>query len=243
MDTPPSHARHSSLWAGLRLVAAALITAAILAQLTRTIDTAAAGQTPHGGHLPTVVGNFFSFFTIQSNVAAVVALAIGSVWAWRRSSTPEPRWLTVLFACTSTYMIVTGLVYNVLLRGIELPQGATVPWSNEVLHVVGPLVMLADLMWSPGRRALAWRTIGVVVSFPILWVIYTLVRANLIVSPVTGDPWWYPYPFLDPHVVPGGYAGVAGYATGIAVVICAVAAFVVWVGRREVPPVGRVRHR
>lgn len=216
-----------------------LITAAILAQLTRTIDTAAAGQTPHGGHLPTMVGNFFSFFTIQSNVAAAVALAMGSVWAWRHGSTPEPRWLTVLLACTSTYMIVTGLVYNVLLRGIELPQGTTVPWSNEVLHVVGPLVMLADVLWSPGRRALAWRAIAVVVCFPILWVIYTLVRANLIVSPMTGDPWWYPYPFLDPHVVPGGYAGVAGYA----VVICAVAAFVVWVGRREATRLDRARHR
>lgn len=222
---------------------AVLISAAILAQLSRTIETAAASQTPHGSHLPTVVGNFFSYFTIQSNVAAAVALAVGSLWAWRRGNTPEPRWLTVLLACTSTYMIVTGLVYNLLLRGVVLPDGTTVPWSNEVLHVVGPLVMLADLLWSPGRRVLPWRAIGVVLVFPILWVLYTLARANLVTSPMSSAPWWYPYPFLDPHVVPSGYTGVAGYITGIAVVICAVAAFVVWVGRRESPRVDRVRHR
>ena len=36
----------------------------------------------------------------------------------------------------TTYMIVTGLVYNILLRGIELPQGSEpIPWSNETLHV------------------------------------------------------------------------------------------------------------
>ena len=27
-------------------------------------------------------------------------------------------------------MLVTGVVYNLLLRSIELPQGTTVPWSS-----------------------------------------------------------------------------------------------------------------
>ena len=39
--------------------------------------------------------------------------------------------------------------------------------------------------------------------------------------------------FLDPHLVAGGYLGVAGYIVGIAVVITAVAAGVVRIGRRR----------
>jgi hypothetical protein len=130
-------------------------------------------------------------------------------------------------------MIVTGVVYNLLLRGIELPQGSTVPWSNEVLHVVIPLFLLADVLFAPRRRSLPWAALGAIVAFPIAWVGYTLVRANLITSPGTGDPYWYPYPFLNPHITPGGYLGVAAYIVGIAVAIIVVGAGVVWVSHRR----------
>lgn len=104
--------------------------------------------------------------------------------------------------------------------------------------MVIPLVLLADAFLAPRRRPLPWRAIGVVVVFPILWVLYTMIRANFVTGPATGDPWWYPYPFLDPHLVAGGYLGVAGYIVGIAVVIAAVAAGVVWIGRRRSRDVG-----
>ncbi len=85
-------------------------------------------------------------------------------------------------------MIVTGIVYNTLLRNVELPQGVTVPWSNEVLHVVIPLFLLADVLLAPRRRALGWSTIAVTAIFPLVWAVYTLIRANLIIAPATGQP-------------------------------------------------------
>lgn len=221
-------------WPYARLAASALAVAAIVAQLLRTLEIARDADTAWGGHLPTVIANFFSFFTIESNVLAAVALAAGAVWALRHRDTtdPEPRWLTVLLMCASSYMIVTGVVYNTLLRGIALPQGATVAWSNEVLHVVIPLLMLLDVLVAPRRRALRWSAVAVAAVFPIVWVVYTLVRANLVVSPGTGEHWWYPYPFLNPHQ-PGGYGTVALYVLLIAAIILATAALVVWVGRRR----------
>lgn len=226
-------------WPYARLAASALAVAAIIAQLVRTLEIALASETAWGSHLPTVIANFFSFFTILSNVLAAVTLALGGAWALanRRTTSPEPRWLAAFLACASTYAIVTGIVYNTLLRGIELPQGATVPWSNEVLHVIVPLVMLLDLLFAPRRRAPGWGTVGVAAIFPIVWVAYTLIRANLVISPSTGEPWWYPYPFLNPHNN-GGYGGVALWVLLIAAIIIATAAFVVWLGRRRgtVPP-------
>lgn len=220
-------------WQYARLAAAALTVAAIIAQLIRTLEIALVSDTDHGGHLPTVVSNFFSFFTIESNVLAAVALAAGGVWGLRVKDpqAPEPRWLAVLLVCASTYMIVTGVVYNVLLRGIPLEQGATVPWSNEVLHVVAPLIMLLDVLFAPRRRALGWSAVAIAAIFPIAWVGYTLVRANFITGPATGDPWWFPYPFLNWHVIGGG--AVALYIVGIALTIVGVAALVVWAGRRR----------
>ncbi|WP_243075988.1 Pr6Pr family membrane protein [Microbacterium sp. SS28] len=222
----------ASIWTAARAVAALLILAAIVAQAQTTIGGAIDG----GRDVVTTTVNFFSFFTILSNVISVVVLAWAAVWFWskgRSTESPEPRALATVLACATTYMIVTGIVYNLLLRGITLPQGTTVPWSNEVLHVVGPLFLLADLFLGPGRRALPWRAIAEVLVFPIAWVIYTLVRGPLTTSPVTGDGSWYPYPFLNPANFDDGYAGVAVYVVGIAVAIGLAATLVVWVGRRR----------
>lgn len=222
-------------WPYLRIAAALLAFAAIAAQLTRSVQNALDSPTEWGGHIPTVASNFLSFFTIESNLLAGIVLAVAAVWALRHRGTtdPEPRWLAVLLVCVSTYMIVTGIVYNTLLRNVELPQGVTVPWSNEVLHVVIPLFLLIDVLFAPRRRALGWSTIAITAIFPLAWAVYTLIRANLIIAPASGQPYWYPYPFLNPHTVPGGYLGVSGYIVGIAIAIIGVAALVVWVGRRR----------
>jgi hypothetical protein len=222
-------------WPWARLAASALGFAAIIAQLSLTVQTALAADTAYGSHLPTVATNFFSFFTILSNVGAAVVLAIAAFWALSsgRDASREPRWLAITLGCVSTYMIVTGIVYNLLLRGVELPQGTTVPWSNEVLHVVIPLFLLADVLFAPKRRMLSWRTVLAIAAFPIAWAVYTLVRANLITAPATGDAYWYPYPFLNPHITPGGYLGVAGYVVAIAIAIIAVGAGVIWMARRR----------
>lgn len=220
------------VWDGLRAVAAALALAAIIAQLVRTVGISLESKTEYGRHVGTVVTNFFSFFTIESNLAAAVTLLIGAIWAWTRGrdAVVEPRWFATLLVCVSTYMIVTGIVYNTLLRGIQLLPGATVGWSNEVLHVVIPLFLLADVLFAPRRRALPWSTAWIIVIYPIVWAVYTLLRAPLVVSPATGNPYWYPYPFLDPHQ-PGGYLAVVAYIVGIAIAIIGVGLLVIWAGR------------
>ncbi|HET8927305.1 MAG TPA: Pr6Pr family membrane protein [Microbacterium sp.] len=223
----------SYAWSALRLLMAAAITAAVVAQFLKSMATAA----ELGRDVTTTVVNFFSFYTILSNVSAAVVLAWAAIaWFARRRADDdrEPPALAVALACVSTYMIVTGVVYNTLLRGIQLPQGSEpIPWSNEILHLVGPVFLLLDVLLAPRSRSLPWRSILVVVAFPIVWVIYTLVRGPFTTNPVTGDPWWYPYPFLDPHLQPWGYGGVTLYIVGIAILIAAVAWFVVGVGRQR----------
>ena len=69
--------------------------------------------------------------------------------------------------------------------------------------------------------------------FPILWAVYTLVRGPLVTNPISGNPYWYPYPFMDPHNFENGYLGVAVYIVGIAIAILAAGCLVVWIGRRR----------
>lgn len=220
--------RWAQVWAVLRLLVAAAGVAAIVGQLIRTVSISAANGWPLG--LTAV--DFFSFFTILSNVGAAVALTIGA-FLILRGHRIDPAWFATLLAAVSTYMLITGIVYNALLRGLPLPQGSTVPWSNEILHVWAPLFLLLDVFLGPLRRRLPWRALWAIIAFPLVWVTYTLIRGPLVTDFRTGNPWWYPYPFLNPNVQPWGYAGVALYVVGIAAGILLIAAGVIWVGRRR----------
>lgn len=223
------------VWTVLRLAMAAATSAAIVGQALVTIG----GAVDKGRHVLTVTTNFFSFFTILSNSLAAVVLLWAALWFFTRGrhADAEPPALALSLACVTTYMIITGIVYNTLLRDIVLPQGSEpIPWSNEVLHLAAPLFLLIDVFVGPLRRALPWRALWAIVAFPILWVLYTMIRGPLTTNPVTGATYWYPYPFLNPNnpdLLPlTGYPGVLVYVLGIAAAILAVGSFVVWWGRR-----------
>ena len=211
---------------------AAIIVAAILAQLSASVRRAI----ENGNDVATVIANFFSFFTILSNAASAVVLVWAALWYFTRGARAksEPRGLAIALASITTYMIVTGLVYNTLLRTIELPQGSQpIPWSNETLHVVAPVFLLLDLFLAPLRRRLNWTAVLAIAVFPIVWAVYTLLRGPLVTSPITGSPYWYPYPFMDPNNFANGYLGVSVYVVAIAIAIIAVGLLVVWIGRRR----------
>ena len=216
------------LFIALRVAGALAGAAAIVGQLIVSLDFWTATEVRD---ISTSVTNFFSFFTIQANVASAVTLAIGAVLLLRGGADAvDPRWYGVLRACVTTYMVTTGVVYNLLLRGVELPQGSTLGWSNEVLHVVIPIVLLVDWLFAPGRRRLGWGVVGIIVIYPIVWIAYTLIRGPFIFNDLTQASGWYPYPFLNP-LGEGGYGTVALYSAIIAVLIGAVGVGVVAISR------------
>lgn len=175
--------------------------------------------------------NFFSFFTIESNILTIAVALIGAGLLFR-GSREDPLWFAMVRGATATYMITTGVVYNLLLRGIELPQGATLGWSNEILHVVGPLFMLVDWLFAPGRRPLGASRIWLVVIFPLVWAVYTLIRGPFTPDILFGRNSWYPYPFLNPDTSANGYLSVSFFVILITAVISVTAAGVLWVSRR-----------
>lgn len=209
----------------VRVLVAALIVAAIVAQLERSI------QIWHSTGLSVAFGitNFFSFFTIDSNVGTIAVCLIGAIFVFARK--PDPRWYTVFRIIVVTYMAVTGIVYNLLLRGVELPQGTTVEWSNEVLHVVACAYIVLDWFIAPGRIALPWRTLRAIAIFPLVWVVYTMIRAPFTVDDNKGKP-FYPYPFLNPALAHEGWFSVAFYIVLITVVVLGLGAIFIVVSRK-----------
>jgi hypothetical protein len=148
--------------------------------------------------------NFSSYFTVQSNLLAIISFLASAfvLYAGKKSAR-----LDFFRGAVTLYMVVTGIVFAVLLAGIEGVQLTAVPWDNTVLHYLIPLAVVADWLIDrptrriPLRRALWW------LVFPIAYVVYSLIRGAVV--------GWYPYPFLNP--INGGHGMVALTCLGIAV--------------------------
>ncbi|MGX5694870.1 Pr6Pr family membrane protein [Agromyces soli] len=206
------------VFAVLRVAAAAAIVVAVVGQFAKSLS-----MVPDAGFF---VVNFFSFFTIQSNLIGAVVLAIGAVLAFRSSGDSDG--FTLVRVCATAYLATTLVVYNTLLRDISLDQATTLPWSNEILHVWAPLYVVLDWVFAPGRQPVAWRRLWIVAIYPLVWAAYTMVRGAIV--------GWYPYPFLNPAVKPGvGYDGVLVYVVAIAAFILLVGAGVIALSRTSWP--------
>ena len=158
--------------------------------------------------------NFFGFFTMQSNIILIVVLlvAAGVSLSGRRQS----RSLMMARGCATTYIIITGVVYNVLLAGLE--GGVSLAWANSVLHIILPLYAALDWVIFSDRSALPFNKIWVALIYPIVWIIVVTIRG--------ATDGWVPYPFLDPAQ---GYGVVMIYALAIAlatVVFAAISGFI-----------------
>ncbi|WP_363455833.1 Pr6Pr family membrane protein [Microbacterium sp. LMI1x-1-1.1] len=216
-----------TVWSALRLVAAATITVAVVAQFITTVRTAISQDRD----VATTIANFFSFFTILSNIVGALALLAAVVWFWMRPhhEQREPAGVALGLAAATSYLFITGVVYNLLLRGYPTSDDH-VAWANEIVHVVAPLFLLLDLFLAPTRRALPWRAVIAILAVPIAWIGYTLVRGPLVIDPTDGVAFWYPYPFLDPNGI-NGWGGVGAYVVGISTAFVVVGSLVVGVGR------------
>lgn len=155
--------------------------------------------------------HFFSYFTIDSNLLAAALF----LYLAARRSVPRSTTTELVRGAAVVYMTVTGVVFTLLLAGTDVDTA--VPWVNDIVHSVMPIVVVADWLIDPPlvrqtlRQAITW------LSFPLVWLAYTLVK-----GPIVGK---YPYPFLDP--ANGGYGSVALYSVAILVVMVLVSTAVV----------------
>ena len=164
--------------------------------------------------------NFFSFFTIQSNLFATAVLLYG---AFADRDEVRTQRHELIRGTATLYMATTGIVYGLLLSGYSEALQTQLVWVDTVVHKVMPLVMVADWLIDPPRVAIPFRRALVWLVYPLAYCAYSLIRGPIV------D--WYPYPFLNPDEA-GGYAAVAAYCVGIALGILVFAWLVVQVGRR-----------
>lgn len=189
------------VYAGVRFLLVAVIAAAVIAQLVDLLS-----RTPPGK-----AGNFFSYFTIQSNIIVAVVLATSGAMLWRGRS---PRWVELARGAATVYISITGVVYSLLLSGTDVDTA--LPWVNVVLHYAIPVLMVIDWLLDLPVHAIGIRSASWWLAYPLLYLAYSLIRGPIV------D--WYPYPFIDPRH--DGYGHVVVMSVFVAI---AAAVFVVLV--------------
>lgn len=147
--------------------------------------------------------NFFSYFTILANLFAGLFLIYFGI---TNASSAKSQ---VVRGAVTLYMLMTGVIFAVLLSGLENVRLTAVPWNNLILHYVMPIYVVLDWLLSPPRKAIARKAIWLWISFPIAYVVYTLIRGDIVS--------WYPYPFLNPAT--GSYLQVFVTSAVLAVFI------------------------
>jgi hypothetical protein len=141
-----------------------------------------------------VAVNVLSYFTIHSHIIAAIALVIAI--AFGIGKRPDPQWLTVLRLLATTYVVVSGAVFALLIFNDALaPFLLQAPLSSRLLHFVLPVYAVLDFVFITPRRV-PLKAVWLSLAFPAAWAIYTLARGR--------SANWYPYFFLDPDAA-GGY--------------------------------------
>lgn len=166
-----------------RLFWALLIFAAIVTEIATLVER---------GTL--VLGNLLSYFTIQANSFAVLVLLLSVV------SARDNRTVNMMRGASTLYMAVTGVVFSVLLSGIEGVDFTAVAWDNTVLHFLGPIAVVLDWFLDLPRSRIQFKSALMWLVYPLVYGAYSLIRGPIV------D--WYPYPFLDPGK--NGYLTIAG---------------------------------
>jgi hypothetical protein len=130
------------------------------------------------------ITRFFSYFTILTNTLVAFYFLSQAFKSEGDSLWHQPGTLTAI----TVYIIVVGLVYQIVLRPIWDPQGLA-RLVDELLHSVNPLLVLGFWWYYEEKSKLQWSQMPYWLLYPFFYLVYILLRGYF-----SG---FYPYPFVN----------------------------------------------
>jgi hypothetical protein len=151
------------------------------------------------GHCLQYIANFFSYFTILSNIFVAVVLSMEAS-ASMRSIELSARFTRARGAAVFC-IITTGIIYSFFLRGpgVQGQVQDSIPWINAVFHYIMPVAMAVDWTIFPPKTRVPWVHILRWIGLTVIYLIYVELLGLLTKN--------YPYFFVDPTTL-HGYGGV-----------------------------------
>ena len=113
--------------------------------------------------VPETIIRYFTFFTILTNL--LVALCFTFLLLDPHSRAGKFFSSASTLTAITTYIILVGIVYNVVLRFLWNPQGLQ-KLVDELLHTVNPLLFLLFWILFVPKTGLQWRSVFVWLILP-----------------------------------------------------------------------------
>ncbi len=133
-----------------------------------------------------LIVRFFSFFTILTNL--LVAWCCTSLAFFRSSRLGKFFSAAQTQAAIAVYIVIVGLIYNVILRFLWQPEG----WQkvvDELLHSVIPVLFVVYWLAFVPKKNLHWGDFWIWLAYPLAYLAFIMVRGSF--------AGYYPYPFVD----------------------------------------------
>ncbi len=130
--------------------------------------------------------NFFSFFTILTNILAALAMTLPVI----APQSPPGAFFNrpAVRTAIATYIIVVCATYHLILRHQWNPEGWA--WiADTALHYATPALFVLDWLLFVPKGNVPWKNALIALVFPLVYMAWTFVHGSQ-----TG---FYPYPFVD----------------------------------------------
>ena len=126
------------------------------------------------------LGNHFSLYTTQSNCSVLLVYILILI----------NEKFTVIRGASLVYTLIATFGFWVLLGGLQGYPDSVSKIIACIRHGGSSLLVLIDIILFPNNHKLEFKSIGVWMSYPALFLVYSYIRFQFV--------HWIPYSFLDP---------------------------------------------
>jgi hypothetical protein len=170
-----------------------------------------------GRSLAGTLVQLFSYFTILSNLLAVICLtALFKAYSRLGKYFFQPH----VFSAIALYITIVGLVYNLVLRSLWHPEGLF-KLADELLHSVNPVLFVVYWLVYVPKGSLKWSHALSWLWFPLSYSVYIFIRGSI--------SHLYPYPFLNVDAL--GLSRVAINSLLMLIAFLLIGFLFVWINR------------
>lgn len=166
-----------------RLFIALLAWLALGLQLYVMFTGGGPGKVTHTG---LILLNFFSYFTILTNLMVALCFSALAIAPASRAGRFFSRPSTI--TAVTVYITIVGLVYSIALRAIWDPRGLQLV-VDRILHDLVPIATVLYWVLYIPRRTLHWKQAFPWLLYPFLYLVLALARG------VASH--WFAYYFID----------------------------------------------
>ncbi len=184
------HSTHARVVVALRLAMSVLIVGALIATLT-----------DRSGLVPSNFLDLLGYYTLQTNVAALVVWSAATVAA--RGLARPPWWLELGRTFVAANLVLIACVYWIQVAPLGLEDGPQLVSVMIVSHIITPAYVVVEHLLVGTRSPVPTRVLPWLVAYPVVWSGVAVLRV--------WSGGWVPYEYLEPS------RGIGAVALTIAV--------------------------